>query len=78
MVGAATFFVASLFFIAASFGQLVQSQSPGMAATGSGLDDERRPVRLFAVRPGVARRRRVLPRGCVAGDPGVAAVDVGR
>ena len=46
--GAATFFVASLFFTAASFGQLAQSQSPAMAATGSGLDDERRPVRLFA------------------------------
>jgi hypothetical protein len=44
---AATFFVASLFLTAASFGQLVQSQSLGMAATGSGLDDERRPVRLF-------------------------------
>jgi hypothetical protein len=48
---AATFFLASLFFTAASFGQLVQSQSPAMAATGSGLDDQRRPVRLFAWSP---------------------------
>ena len=48
---AVTFFVASLFFTAASFGQLVQSQSPAMAATGSALDDERRPVRLLAWLP---------------------------
>ena len=48
---AATLFVASLFFTAASFGQLVQSQSPSMAANGSDLGDERRLVRLLAWLP---------------------------
>jgi hypothetical protein len=48
---AVTFFVASLFFTAASFGQLVQSQSPAMAATGSSRDDQRQPARLRAWLP---------------------------
>jgi hypothetical protein len=43
---AVTFFVSSIFFTLASFGQLVQSQSPAMAATGTAADDERQPVRL--------------------------------
>ena len=48
---AVTFFVASLFFTTASFGQLVQSQSPAMAASGSNRDDERQPARLRAWLP---------------------------
>jgi len=48
---AVTFFVSSIFFTLASFGQLVQSQSPAMAATGSAHDDERQPVRLAAWLP---------------------------
>ena len=48
---AVTFFVSSLFFTTASFGQLVQSQSPAMAATGSPRDDERQPVRWLAWLP---------------------------
>ena len=48
---AVTFFVASLFFTTASFCQLVQSQSPGVAATGTGRDDERQPVRFLAWLP---------------------------
>jgi hypothetical protein len=46
-----TFFAASLFFTAASFGQLMQSQSPALAATGGARDDERRAVRWFAWLP---------------------------
>jgi hypothetical protein len=48
---AVTFFVASLFFTAASFGQLVQSQSPNMAATGDSRDGERQRVRWRAWLP---------------------------
>ena len=48
---AVTFFVSSIFFTTASFGQLVQSQSPAMAATGSPRDDERQPVRWLAWLP---------------------------
>jgi hypothetical protein len=48
---AVTFFIASIFFTVASFGQLVQSQSPAMAATGSRHDDERQRVRWLAWLP---------------------------
>lgn len=48
---AVTFFVASLFFTSASFGQLLQSQSPAMAASGNELDERRQPIRWFAWLP---------------------------
>ena len=48
---AVTFFVSSLFFTTASFWQLVQSQSPETAATGTAHDDERQRVRLLAWLP---------------------------
>jgi len=48
---AVTFFVASIFFTTASFWQLVQSQSPAVAATGTARDDERQPVRFLAWLP---------------------------
>ena len=48
---AVTFFIASIFFTVASYGQLVQSQSPAMAATGSHREDERQPVRWLAWLP---------------------------
>jgi hypothetical protein len=47
---AVTFFVASIFFTAASFFQLVQSQSPAMAPS-AWSDLEPAPVRLLAWRP---------------------------
>jgi len=46
---AVTFFISSIFFTSASFLQLVQSQSPGMAAAGTSRDDER--LRLLAWLP---------------------------
>ena len=48
---AVTFFVSSICFTAASFWQLVQSQSPAMAATGTARDDQRQPVRMLAWLP---------------------------
>lgn len=48
---AVTFFLASIFFTSASFLQLVQSQSPEMAAGGRGHDDTRRAARLVAWLP---------------------------
>ena len=48
---AITFFISSIFFTSASFLQLVQSQSPEMAARGPALDAERHPVRLLAWLP---------------------------
>jgi hypothetical protein len=48
---AVTFFAASIFFTVASFGQLVQSQSPAMAATGTARDDRRQAVRWYAFLP---------------------------
>jgi len=48
---ALTFFIASLFFTSASFGQLVQSQSPTMTATGTARDDEPQRVRWRAWLP---------------------------
>ena len=48
---AVTFFVSSIFFTAASFWQLVQSQSPEVAASGTAHDDERQRVRFLAWRP---------------------------
>ena len=48
---AVTFFVSSIFFTLASFWQLVQSQSPAMAATGTAHDDERQHVRFLAWLP---------------------------
>jgi hypothetical protein len=48
---AVTFFVASIFFTTASFLQLVQSQSPAMAATGTERDDERQHLRFLAWLP---------------------------
>jgi len=48
---AITFFVSSIFFTAASFWQLVQSQSPAVAATGTSRGDGRQPVHLIAWLP---------------------------
>lgn len=48
---AVTFFVSSIFFTSASFWQLVQSQSPAVAATGTARDDERQRVRFLGWRP---------------------------
>jgi hypothetical protein len=48
---ALTFFVASIFFTSASFAQLIQSQSPAMAATGSARDRQRQAVRWRAWLP---------------------------
>jgi hypothetical protein len=45
---ALTFFISSIFFTSASYGQLVQAQSPAMAATGSSLDETRREARRWA------------------------------
>jgi hypothetical protein len=48
---AVTFFVSSIFFTSASFWQLVQSQTPAAAATGSARDGERQRVRFLAWLP---------------------------
>ena len=48
---AVTFFISSIFFTSASFLQLVQSQSPAMAATGTARDDERQHIRFLAWLP---------------------------
>ncbi len=48
---AVTFFVSSIFFTTASFWQLVQSQSPAAAASGTVRDRERQHVRLLAWLP---------------------------
>jgi hypothetical protein len=48
---AVTFFISSIFFTTASFWQLVQSQSPDMAATGTSHDDERHRLRFLAWLP---------------------------
>jgi hypothetical protein len=48
---AATFFISSILFTLASFWQLVQSQSPTAAATGTAHDDERQHLRFLAWRP---------------------------
>lgn len=48
---AVTFFVSSIFFTLASFGQLVQSQSPEMSAGGAPRDDAPQPARLLAWLP---------------------------
>ncbi len=48
---AVTFFVSSIFFTSASFLQLLQSQSPEMAATGTSRDGERGRLRFFAWLP---------------------------
>jgi hypothetical protein len=48
---AVTFFVASIFFTSASLLQLLQSQSPAMAPTGTSRDDERGRVKLLAWLP---------------------------
>ena len=48
---AVTFFVSSIFFTTASFWQLVQSQSPTVAATGTARDDQCEPVRFLAWLP---------------------------
>jgi hypothetical protein len=48
---AVTFFVSSIFFTTASFWQLVQSQSPAVAATGTAADDQRQPVCFLAWAP---------------------------
>ena len=48
---AVTFFISSIFFTLASFGQLVQSQSPALAPTGTAHDDERQPANLRAWLP---------------------------
>ena len=48
---AITFFVGSVFFTAASFGQLVQSQSPAMTGADELTQHQRGPVRLLAWMP---------------------------
>ena len=48
---AVTFFVASIFFTSASFGQLLQSQSPALAAAGGARDEQRQAVRWLAWLP---------------------------
>ena len=48
---AATFFISSIFFTLASFGQLVQAQSPALAPTETARAQERQPVRLRAWLP---------------------------
>ncbi len=48
---AVTFFIASLFFTSASFGQLVQAASPAMAPTGTPRDLKRQPARVRAWLP---------------------------
>jgi hypothetical protein len=48
---AVTFFISSIFFTTASLLQLLQSQSPEMAPTGTGRDGERGRVRFLAWRP---------------------------
>jgi len=48
---AVTFFVSSIFFTLASFGQLVQSQSPAMREAVPGRDEVPQPLRLFAWLP---------------------------
>jgi hypothetical protein len=48
---AVTFFVSSIFFTSASFLQLLQSQSPGMAASGTARDGERQRLRFVAWLP---------------------------
>jgi hypothetical protein len=48
---AVTFFVSSILFSTASFWQLVQSQSPAVAATGTTSDDERHRLRFVAWLP---------------------------
>ena len=48
---AVTFFVSSIFFTGASFWQLVQSQTPAAAATGTARDEERQRVRFLAWLP---------------------------
>jgi len=48
---AVTFFVSSIFFTSASFLQLLQSQSPGMAPSGTQRDHERGRLRFFAWLP---------------------------
>jgi hypothetical protein len=48
---AITFFVGSVFFTAASFGQLLQSQSPDMVSTGTARDEEPQPISFLAWLP---------------------------
>lgn len=48
---AVTFFVSSIFFTSASLLQLLQSQSPAMAPTGTRRDDEHGRVKLLAWLP---------------------------
>jgi hypothetical protein len=48
---AVTFFVSSIFFTTASFWQLVQSQSPAVAASGTAHDVEGQPVRFVSWLP---------------------------
>ena len=48
---AATFFISSIFFTLASFGQLVQAQSPALAPTKAARGEERQPTRLRAWLP---------------------------
>jgi hypothetical protein len=48
---AVTFFVGSIFFTAASGGQLVQSQSPGLTGVDELTQHQRVPVRLWAWMP---------------------------
>ena len=79
---AVTFFVASIFFTTASFWQLVQSQSPGVAATGTASRRRAaaRPLPcLAAARQGLAGRGHAVPRHAllqrddVLGDHGRAS-----
>ncbi len=48
---AVTYFIGSIFFTLASYGQLVQAQSPQLAADAETSDDERASARLVGWRP---------------------------
>ena len=48
---ALTFFISSIFFTSASFGQLVQAASPATAPTGTPADEERQAARVRAWLP---------------------------
>ena len=69
---AVTFFVSSIFFTSASFAQLIQSQSPAMAATGTARDESGRPC---AGAPGCPttgagwRQPRSFPARCSSTPP---------
>jgi hypothetical protein len=48
---ALTFFISSIFFTSASFGQLVQAASPALAATATAADEEPQPALVLVWSP---------------------------